>query len=154
MTKATACIARRPTASKIKALPTKQSTSRPAGPAADPIWALIEKHRRERAAYHKEIREKYREIDIPDGATDEMLAAGRLLFTTRPTTLLGVIGVLDYVGSQVDESDPDDATCPTYLPEEVDGKFWMHSFFDSIADALSSGMDKIVAVTGGGVAAP
>jgi hypothetical protein len=47
--------------------------------------------------------------------------------------------------------DADDAVCPTYLPDEIDGEFWMHAFFDSIADALSSGLGKIVAVTGGAI---
>jgi len=84
-----------------------KSTSKPESPAADPIGALIENHRTERAAYHKAVREKYREIDIPDGATDAMLAAGRLLFTTRPATLLGVIGVLDYVGKPAERMQHD-----------------------------------------------
>jgi hypothetical protein len=78
---------------KIHAIPA-------AGPAAEPIWAAIEKHRQERAAFHKEVREKYAVADIPDGATDAMLAAGRLLFTTRPTMLAGATAVLRYVGSQ------------------------------------------------------
>jgi hypothetical protein len=50
-----------------------------------------------------------------------MLAAGRSLFTTRPSTLAGAVAVLRYVESQADNDDTDNATCPTYLPEEVDG---------------------------------
>lgn len=42
--------------SKTKAPPTKKSPStRPAGPAVDPIWAAIEKHRAERAAYSRDV---------------------------------------------------------------------------------------------------
>jgi hypothetical protein len=40
----------------------------------DPIWVDIEKHRKERDAYHTAVREKYAFADIPDGTTDEMLA--------------------------------------------------------------------------------
>jgi hypothetical protein len=77
--------------------------------------------------------------NIPDDAADELMAAGQSLLTTRPATLLGTIALLRYVRSQEDEDDPNDGTCPTYLPEEVDGEFWTHAFFDTIADALSSG---------------
>src|ERR1700721_2638038 len=37
--------------------------------------------------------------------TEELMAAGRSLLTTRPTTLLGTIAVLRYVGSQEDEDE-------------------------------------------------
>jgi hypothetical protein len=77
-------------------------------------------------------------VCIPDDAADELMAVGRSLLTTRPTTLLGTIAVLRYVRSQEDEDDPKDGTCPTYLPEEVDGEFWGHAFLDTIADALIS----------------
>jgi hypothetical protein len=136
----------RRTASKTKAPPTGKSTPPPAGPPVDPIWAAIEKHRQELAAYHEKFPP---DMDVPDGAINKILDAGRPLFTTRPTTLAGAIGVLRYVRSQVD--DADDAVCPTYLPDAVDGEFWMHAFFESVADALSSGLGKIVAVTGGGI---
>jgi hypothetical protein len=119
---------------------------------SDPIWAAIEKHRNERAAYHKEG-EKYRDTDLPDDAEDAMLAAGRQLFITRPTTVAGAIAVLRYVRSQEDKSDSYDGASPTYMPDNIDGVFWAHAFFESIADALSSAMNSIVAVTGGVVPA-
>jgi hypothetical protein len=106
--------------------------------ADDPIWSVIAQHERARAAYSKAVRvEVATSGNIPDDAADELMAAGRSLLTTRPTTLLGAIAVLRYVRSQEDDGDPDDGACPTYLPEEVDGEFWAHAFFDTIADALS-----------------
>jgi hypothetical protein len=129
----------RRTASKRKASPTKKSTPQPASPAVDPIWAVIEKHRQERAAYAKADRKKWAEIDIPDGATDEMLAAGHLLLTTRPTTLLGVIALLRYVGSeQREENDLHEGAFPICLPQNVDGEIWVYPFFETIADALAA----------------
>jgi hypothetical protein len=136
----------RRTASKRKAQPTKKSTSQPESPAADPIWALIERHRKELAAYTI-IAD--RPGDIPKGAIDEVWAAGHPLLTTRPTTLAGAIAVLRYVRSQHDEDFHDGASCPSYLPLNVDGEIWAYAFLENIADALSSGLDKIVAVTGG-----
>jgi hypothetical protein len=111
-----------------------------ANPATDPIWAVIEQHRAARAAYNKRIAiEITASGNISDGAEDELLAVGRTLLTMRPTTLPGVIAVLRYVRSQQDEEDIDDAVCPTYLPDEINGEFWAHAFFDTIADALSAG---------------
>jgi hypothetical protein len=141
MTKAKSVLSTpRRTASKTKSPPTKKSTSSPpAGPAADPIWAVIEKHRQERAAYAKALREEWHgDIDIPRDATDEILAAGHTLLTTRPTTLLGTIALLRYVRSQEDKGDPYDAMGPTFLPSEIDGEFWAHAFFETIADALAA----------------
>jgi hypothetical protein len=105
----------------------------------DPIWAVIKQHRSARAAYSEAIGiEIAASGNIPDDAADELMAAGRSLLTTRPTTLLGAIAVLRYVGLQVDPDDPDDAVCPTYLPEDVDGAFWANALFGTIADALVS----------------
>lgn len=127
----------------------RQEPSQPAGPPIDPIWAAIEKHRQERAAYEKACREKWPgDIDIPEDAMDGMYAAAHPLLTTRPTTLAGAIAVLRYVRAQEDKNDCDDAQCPTFLLAEVDGVFWAHAFLETIADALSSGLSKIVAVTG------
>jgi hypothetical protein len=92
----------RRTASKRTAPPTKKSTSPPARSAgtpptatrtehADPIWAAIEKHRTELAAYHKAFPPS---MDVPDGAINKVLDAGRPLFTTRPATLACAIAVL------------------------------------------------------------
>jgi hypothetical protein len=157
--------------SKTKAPPTKKSTSsQPARPAkmttggkkggaplsagptrtprtetTDPIWAAIEKHRAELAAYTI-IAD--RPGDIPRGANDQVMAAGGPLVSTRPTTLAGAIAVLRYVRSQHHESELHEGAYPSYLPQEVDGEIWVYAFLENIADALTSGLDKIVAVTG------
>jgi hypothetical protein len=71
-----------------------------AKPTTDPIWAVIEQHRAARAAYNKRVAiEITASGNIPDGADEEVLAAGRSLLTMRPTTLPGVIAVLRYVRS-------------------------------------------------------
>ena len=134
----------RRTASKRKPLPTKKSpTTPPAGPPADPIFMAIEEHRQKLAAYTI-IAD--RPGDIPrDAPIDEVWAAGHSLLTTRPTTLAGAIAVLRYVRSQHHESGEHE---PTFLPLKIDGEVWAYAFLETIADALGSGLSKIVAVTG------
>ena len=80
----------------------------------DPIWSVIAQHERARAAYSEAARvEIAASGNIPDDAADEVLAAGRSLLTTRPTTLLGTIAVLRYVRTQEDEDDLNDGACLT-----------------------------------------
>jgi hypothetical protein len=116
-------------ASKRKPSPTA------AGSAADPIWAVIEKHRKELAAYTIVAD---RPGDIPRGAEDLMHAAGHPLLSTRPTTLLGAIALLRYVRSQHDSNDRHDGAYPTSLPLKVDGEIWVYAFLENIADALAA----------------
>ena len=72
----------------------------------DPIWSVIAQHERVRAAYSEAaLAEIAASSNIPDDVADELMAAGRSLLTTRPTTLLGTIAVLRYVGSQEDEDE-------------------------------------------------
>jgi hypothetical protein len=135
----------RSTTSKRKPPPTNKSTSLPAGPAVDPIWALIEKHRKERAAYTI-IAD--RPGDIPAGAIDEVLAAGHSVLSTRPTTLAGAIAVLRYVGSQQSDDDPHEGSTQPTCRRRSTARFGPMILREHHG-ALGSALGQIVAVTGG-----
>jgi hypothetical protein len=116
-------------------------------PVLDPIWAVIKQHRSARAAYSEAVSVEFAaEGKIPERefralqsktckATKELMAAGRSILTTRPTTLFGIIAVLRYLESQFGNFD---GTSCIYLPEEIDRRSLMQVFADTLAGALIS----------------
>jgi hypothetical protein len=108
------------------AIPTVTLT---AAPAADPIYAVIERHRKACAAHNEaldthmdfeevgmtgeKLEEYKRLVAETDAAYDELEDAGLDLINTQPTTMAGIFALCQYINPLFAEDDAPD------LPEYI-----------------------------------
>jgi hypothetical protein len=100
---------RRTTASKRKAQPTKKSTSQPAGPAVDPIFTAIEKHRKMLKAW----------IALSD-ALERAETKAKKKYGRRPSSLVAWRNYSAICGSEIEARREEFLKLPGIDPKKIE----------------------------------
>jgi hypothetical protein len=110
----------------------------PAAAEADPIFAVIAEHHASAEAYVRACVDPETEDveEVTDAARNRMLDALRKAMTERPTTLLGVAALLEYLFQPAPGRDPEDTILVDAIGWDGDFKTAAMEFPGVLADTI------------------